>query len=277
MKKIISISEVFMENKFCSVCGKEKEIKVIPYIDKTMYIDCECETRLKEKIEKEKREKAINAYIKKRIKKSGVLLREENAFFDNLVIDENNKKAIEGAKYITALMLNGNNLQGKNGLILSGNRGSGKTYIATSIINEYNKNEKFNEFVINDIIKAHDNDFVDDLGVKINSRCRFIKEKDVIQLSDKYNYKENTSPMDEFKNAKILVVDDVGSSYGESRKIMSALFDLFDYRYSQQLSTIITTNLSKEELKVYLGERTFDRLRCCCHYIKLTSPESRRS
>ena len=263
-------------NSKCPICGKEKESRYIEYAKQTFYIDCECEVQLKKKIAEEKREKAINAYIKKRIKKSGVLLREENAFFDNLVVDENNKKAIEGAKYITALMLNGDNIQGKNGLILSGNRGSGKTYIATSIINEYNKNEKFNEFVINDIIKAHDNDFIDDLGVKINSKCRFIKEKDVIQLSEKYNYKENTSPIDEFKNAKILVVDDVGTTYGDSRKIMSALFDLFDYRYSQGLSTIITTNLSKDELKLYLGERTFDRLRCCCHYIKLTSPESRR-
>ena len=265
-----------MENKFCSVCGKEKEMHIIPYINKTMFIDCECETRLKEKIEKEKREKAIGVYINKRIKKSAVLLREEKAFFENLIIDEYNKKAVEGAKYITALMLNDDNTQGKNGLILSGNRGSGKTFIAASVINEYNKNAKFNEHTINDIIKALNNGFVDDLGVRIDSKCRFIKESDVIQLSEKYNYKENKSPIDEFKNAKILVVDDVGSSYGDNKKIMSILFNLFDYRYSQQLSTIITTNLSKEELKVYLGERTFDRLKNCCHYITLTSPESRR-
>lgn len=266
-----------MENSVCSVCGKEKESRLIPYINKVMYIDCQCETELKKKIETEKREKAINTYIRKRIKKSGVLLREENAFFDNLIVDENNSKAIDGAKYICSLMLNGDTSQDKNGLILSGNRGSGKTYIGASIINEYNRNEKFNEYVINEIIKAHDNGFIEDLGIEINSNCRFIKEKDVIALSEKYNYRENTSPIDEFKNAKILMVDDVGSSYGDSKKIMSILFDLFDYRYSQKLSTIITTNLSKEELKVYLGERSFDRIRCACHYIKLVSPESRRS
>ena len=264
-------------NSKCSICGKEKESFYNEYARQTFFIDCECEVQLKNKIAEEKREKAINAYIKKRIKKSGVLMREENAFFENLIVDEDNYKAIAGAKFICSHILSGDLSEAKNGLILLGNRGSGKTYIAVSIINEYNKNEKFNEGVIDEIIKAHDNGFVDDLGVKINSRCRFIKEKDVIQLSEKYNYKENTSPIDEFKNAKILVVDDVGTSYGDSRKIMSALFDLFDYRYSQGLSTIITTNLSKEELQVYLGERTFDRLRCCCHFIKLTSPESRRS
>lgn len=276
MKKTILISEVPMDNKFCSICGKEKEMMTISYINKTIYIDCECETKLKMKLENEKREKAINAYIRKRIKASGVLKREENAFFSNLIVDENNQKAIDGAKYICNLLLSGDTKQGKNGLILSGNRGSGKTYIGVSVINEYNKNKPLNEYVIKEIIKAQENDYVDDLGVSINSKCRFIKEKDVIQLSEKYSYKEKTPPIDEFKKAKILVVDDVGTSYGDSRKIMSILFDLFDYRYSQKLSTIITTNLSKEELKQYLGERTFDRLRCCCHFIKLTSPESRR-
>lgn len=266
-----------MEDKYCSICGKEKETRFIPYIDKLMYIDCECETRLKEKLVREKRKNAVNAYIKKRIKASGVLMREENAFFSNLIVDENNSKAVEGAKYICNLLLNGDTSQTKNGLIFSGNRGSGKTYIAVSVINEFNRNEPLNDSVIREIIKAQDNGFFDDFGVRINSKCRFIKEKDVIQLSEKYNYKENTSPIDEFKNARILVVDDVGTSYCDSKKVMSILFDLFDYRYSQGLSTIITTNLSKDELKVYLGERTFDRLRCCCHFVNLTSPESRRS
>ena len=260
----------------CSVCGKEKEIMVIPYVNFTSYIDCECEVELKRKIEEEKRQKAIKAYIKKRIKRSCVLLREETAFFDNMIVDEHNKKAIAAAEYICTMMLGGNTDEGKNGLILSGNRGSGKTYIAASIINEYNKNAKFNEHVIKEIIKAQDNRFEDDLGLDIGSDCRFIKEKDVIQLSEKYNYKENKYPIDEFKNAKILVVDDVGTSYGDSKKIKLALFDLFDYRYSEKLSTIITTNLSKEELKDYVGERTFDRLKNCCHYVKLTSPTSRR-
>lgn len=267
-----------MENKsICSICGKEKRMEIIPYINKTTYIECECEKQLRLKKEEERRNKAINSYVDMRIKASNILKREESAFFSTLIVDENNSKAIDSAKYICELLLNGDKNQSKNGLIFSGNRGSGKTYIAASIINEYNKKEPFNESVIKEIIKAHDNGFINDLGVKITSRCRFVKEKDVITLSEKYNYRENTSPIDEFKNAKILVVDDVGSSYGDSKKIMSILFDFFDYRYSQQLSTIITTNLSKEELQIYLGERTFDRLRCCCHYIKLTSPESRRS
>ena len=264
-------------NSICSICGKEKKGHYNEYAQKTFYIECECEKQLRLKKEKEARERALNFYYDKRMKASCILRNEQRALFSNMIVDEHNQKAIEGAKYITSLMLKGDNTQGKNGLILSGNRGSGKTFIAASIINEYNLGEPVNENSIREIIKAHNNGFVSDIGFKIDSRCRFIKENDVIKLSDRYNYKDNTSPIDEFMNAKILVVDDVGASYGDSRKIMCCLFDLFDYRYSQQLSTIITTNLSKEELQAYLGERTYDRLRCCCHYIKLTSPESRRS
>ena len=263
-------------NSICSICGKEKESHYNEFAQRTFYIECECEKQLRLKQEKEARERALDFYYDKRMKASRVLKNEKNALFANMVVDEHNQKAIDAAKYITALLLKNDEIQGKNGLILSGSRGSGKTYIAASVINEYNRGEPVNENSVKEIIRAHSNGF-NDVGFNIGSRCRFIKERDVINLSDKYNYRDNTSPIDEFKEAKILVVDDVGSSYGDSKKIMSVLFDLFDYRYSQLLSTIITTNLSKDELHAYLGERTFDRLRCCCHYIKLTSPESRRS
>ena len=216
-------------NKFCSICGKEKESNYIEFAKKTFYKECECERKLRLKKEKEDRERAINIYVAKRTKKSGVLKREESALFSNLIVDEHNKKAIDGAKYITALMLKCDNCQGKNGLILSGNRGSGKTYIAASVINEYNRNEKFKENVISDIIKARENGFGDDLGYDISSNCRFIKEKDVIQLYERYSYKEKTPPIDEFKKAKILVVDDLGSSYCDSKKLMSILFDFFPF------------------------------------------------
>lgn len=262
-------------NSVCSICGKEKESHFNEYAQRTFFIECECEKKLRLKKENEARQKALQFYYEKRMNASRVLKREESALFSNMIIDEHNQKAIDAAKYITALMLKGGNTQGKNGMILSGSRGSGKTYIAVSVINEYNRCEPVNENSVKEIIKAHNNG-LNDIGFDIGSRCRFIKEREVINLSDKYNYRDNVSPIDEFKNAKILVVDDVGSSYGDSKRIMSILFDLFDYRYSQQLSTIITTNLSKEELHAYLGERTFDRLRCCCHYIKLASPISRR-
>ncbi len=268
-----------MENKkYCSICGKEKEQKFIEFGEFRHYysIECECEKQERLKLENAKKDEALATYLKKRTEASRILKREEDAFFDRLVVDEHNKKAIRAAKYIVDLMLQGGEYQGKNGLILLGNRGSGKTYIATSILNEYNKNEPVKESALNEVIKAQEKGFKNDVGFRIESRCRFVKEREILTLYEKHRFKDEQSLMDEFKNAKILVVDDLGSTFGDSKRIASDLFDFFDYRYSQGLSTIITTNLSKDELQRFLGERTIDRLNDCCHYITLTSPTSRR-
>lgn len=265
-----------MENKeYCSICGKEKEVKYIEFGEfrHCISIECECEKQDRLKKEKAEKEKALATYLKKRTQVSRVLKREENAFFDSLVVDKHNEKAIRAARYIVGLMLEGGEEQERNGLVLFGNRGSGKTYIAASIINEYNKNESVRESALNEVIKTQKKGFID---LDISSRCRFVKEREILSLYEKHSFKDEKTLLDEFKNIRILVIDDVGSTFGDSKRISSDLFDFFDYRYSQRLSTIMTTNLSKEELQSYLGERTFDRLKSCCHFISLTSPESRR-
>lgn len=264
-------------NKFCSVCGKEKQIQLIPYINKTIFIDCECETLLKEKEEREKREKAVECYINLRTKSSHLLKREQSAYFDMMTVDNNNKKAISGARHISKLLIHPNTDETKNGLVLYGNRGSGKTFIAAAIINEYNKKHPLNESAVNQIIKERENGYIGSFDLTVNSDCKFIKENDLLSLWGRYDYKTDTSPVDEFKKAKkLLVIDDVGVSCLEKAKIKSAFLNIIDYRHSQQLSTVITTNLSTEELCRYLGERTYDRLQASCYFVGLTSQVSRR-
>ncbi len=263
------------DNKYCVVCGKEKEEKLIPYINKICWIDCECEKLLKEKELSQKRSKAIEAYINLRTQSSYLLKREQSALFETMVIDEFNKKAIEGAKYICRVLFEDNS-ESKNGLILSGTRGSGKTYIAAAIINEYNRKKSFNESVIEKIMREQENGYGNNLGLCVKADCKFIKQADLINLAGRYNYKDNYLPIDEFKESKMLLIDDVGTSYGEKEKTRAIMFNILDYRYSQALSTVITTNLSSNELKDYLGERTFDRLRSCCYFVSLTAKESRR-
>lgn len=56
----------------------------------------------------------------------------------------------------------------------------------------------------------------------------------------------------------LLVVDDVGTLSEAGQKI---LFRLINQRDSWQRPTILTTNLSVEDLETSLGKRTFDRLR----------------
>ncbi len=265
------------ENKYCSVCGKEKELRYISYINKSFYIECECEKIRREKAEKEKKQKAIETYIMLRTKNSGLLKREFSADFDTMTVDDNNEKAVRAGKYILEKLLEKDETDGKNSLVLCGNRGSGKTYIAAAVINGYNKNMPFNENVIREIIKYKENGYSDGENVRITSQCKFIKESDLLPLLGRYNYRTDTVPSDEFKKAKaLLVIDDVGASFGDKEKIQSALLNVIDYRFSENLPLIITTNLSKTGLQKYLGERAFDRLLSCSFFVDLTAPESRR-
>jgi DNA replication protein DnaC len=60
------------------------------------------------------------------------------------------------------------------------------------------------------------------------------------------------------------------------KKIQSALLNIIDYRHSELLSTIITTNLTPSEFKKYVGERCFDRLKASCFFVNISSDKSRR-
>lgn len=58
----------------------------------------------------------------------------------------------------------------------------------------------------------------------------------------------------------LLIIDEVGVQFGSDfeRNIM---FDVLNERYEKRRPTIILSNLSKDELIGYLGERVFDRMR----------------
>ena len=75
---------------------------------------------------------------------------------------------------------------------------------------------------------------------------------------------------------KLLVIDDVGTCGGEQSKVQAMYNNVIDYRYSNMLPTIITTNLKRNELSRYIGDRAIDRLQSNGYFIDLTSPDSRR-
>jgi DNA replication protein DnaC len=63
-----------------------------------------------------------------------------------------------------------------------------------------------------------------------------------------------------FTTCDLLIVDEVGVQRGsEYEKDM--LFDVINERYENLRPTIILSNLTTEEIRAYLGDRVFDRLR----------------
>lgn len=58
----------------------------------------------------------------------------------------------------------------------------------------------------------------------------------------------------------LLILDEVGIQFGsETEKLM--LFDVLNERYEKRRPTLLISNLGMEDVRAYLGERVFDRLR----------------
>lgn len=65
--------------------------------------------------------------------------------------------------------------------------------------------------------------------------------------------------LDTYKEAKILIIDEIGLQYGtDSERI--ELYELFNYRYCEELPTIAVSNFTKDEVIQILGLRISDRL-----------------
>jgi DNA replication protein DnaC len=58
----------------------------------------------------------------------------------------------------------------------------------------------------------------------------------------------------------LLILDEVGVQFGsDTEKLI--LFDVLNERYERRRPTLLLSNLALDEVKVYLGERVFDRMR----------------
>lgn len=130
--------------------------------------------------------------------------------------------------YINAVIQNKTN----SSLLVQGNTGSGKTYLAKILLNE----------------------LVDCL-----MPVCFVKATDLAIFIKKLTYKDDYRQiMKDFKTVDTLIVDDFGihRATDTTREI---LFSIFDSRYENRKRTIITTNLSNDALSK-LEPRTASRM-----------------
>ena len=70
---------------------------------------------------------------------------------------------------------------------------------------------------------------------------------------------ETETEVERYRNADLLVVDEIGVSLGGEAE-RNQLFDVLDGRYRDVKPTVIISNLSEKELRECLGTRIFDRL-----------------
>lgn len=122
-------------------------------------------------------------------------------------------------------------------LVLSGNTGTGKTRLAACVLRHV---------------------------ANSGARCKFLPSADLIgeirmSWEAKTRTKFEVEIIRNYGSVPVLVIDEMGIADGVS-KAHDIWSSLFDQRYRNRLPTIITTNLTKDQLKVHIGDRAYDRL-----------------
>ena len=251
--------EIF-HNK-CKFCGKDLKPIGLDYLYVNMplssikYERCDCEkskaywNEIDLKEEKQKKRKHFEQMIKQFYIQNYSSKRIQDYQFETFIITENNEKEVEIAKDFTEKCINKNQ---KNGLIVTGKSGTGKTHLATAILNKLTEKDMLvlmgRLVLLLDVIKDTFKDFSS-------------KEKDIIELYSKVD---------------MLIMDDLGTERISSWAL-EKLYTIIENRNENKLPIIVTTRFDKESLldRFYqsedeeLAEAVIEKLYQFCYGIEL--------
>jgi len=121
----------------------------------------------------------------------------------------------------------------KNFLIVLGNVGCGKTYFCSALL----------AYFLN----------------KITSEARGFTEKKLFSLLRDNNKANYSTTLENLIDNEVVIFDDFGST-GHSDWRNEIIMDLVDSRYERNGTTVITSNLTKEDIKNTYGLRISSRL-----------------
>jgi len=129
------------------------------------------------------------------------------------------------------------------GLLFIGPVGAGKTFLAAAIANALMERDQQVLFLV-----------VPDL---------------LDQLRATYKTEDNELDLlDSAREIPILILDDLGA-HNYTDWTRNRLYSIINYRLNEQLPTIITSNLTLDEMEEYLGARTTSRLIQACRIFRI--------
>ena len=232
----------------CRYCKKEYKLG---FTEEEYLPDCICQ--YEREVQKKKGKKLVGTI---QSRKAVVNKRFYNKTFANFKKESNIKAYNECLGYVRNLE---DNLEQGKGLFLTGNVGSGKTHLIAAMV-----------------------DWIARMTTKRAYRAWiiFITSVDLLALI-KYTFDrknkddDNTEElMSKLEDCDLLIIDDLGTE--KTTDWASELFyKIIDSRYSNLKSTIITTNLTDQELKEKLSERLVSRIYEMCKGIKLSGKDYR--
>jgi DNA replication protein DnaC len=89
----------------------------------------------------------------------------------------------------------------------------------------------------------------------------FVKQSEMLRrLRSSYRDKAARDPVDEAQDADLLVLDEMGLSAG-GRDELPMLHDVLDHRYNERKPTVLTGNITFDEMQDVVGARMADRFR----------------
>ena len=81
--------------------------------------------------------------------------------------------------------------------------------------------------------------------------------------------------LDRVAAVDLLHIDDLGAEH-RTEWVLEQLYSIINARYQDERSTIVTSNLSRDELAEQLGERIVSRLEGCCELLPFYGVDARR-
>lgn len=154
--------------------------------------------------------------------------------FENYTQDEQSGKVYKTClRYAEAF---DGRLEAGGGLVMCGNAGTGKTHLASAIINHVTKRRHICVFM------------------SVLAAVRHVK-----QTYSRESQKTEHQAIKDFINPDLLILDEVGVQFGtDAEKII--LFEIINQRYQHMRPTILISNLTLGELSEYIGDRVIDRM-----------------
>lgn len=143
--------------------------------------------------------------------------------------------------------LKGKDARYRNGLILFGGYGTGKTHLAAAIANN-----------------------LVDKGVS----CMFGTFSDHLEkIRQEFNTDKRVY-LEKLKNIPMLVIDDIGQEK-KSEWTQQILYDVINYRYDHLSPVVITTNLDVDALANHVGGAVMSRLMEMCFIVQTAGKDMR--
>jgi DNA replication protein DnaC len=200
---------------------------------------CDEEKYARIKQDEERREQeSKNQKLKQKLEHSGIPERFKQKTFAEYKIDADNQKQQKVFNFCLDYANNFADIKktGKSFMML-GSVGVGKTHLSIAIALEIMSNG---------------------YSTKFTSASKMLRE--IKETYRKGSERSEKDVMQDYTDCHLLIIDEVGVQRGNDYET-NMMFDVINERYENLRPTIVLSNLTLDELKLFLGERVFDRLR----------------